>query len=52
MRAQRPRVTAERPLSPQEFERMLQRAEKFQKLYQSRLLESAPSTRKKPASAA
>jgi hypothetical protein len=52
VRIERPQVDVERPISSKEFERLLQRAEKLQKLGAPRMLGKLPPARKRPASAA
>ena len=52
MRTIRRTIAPERVLSPDEFERLLQRAEKFQKLHGPHMLAKALPPRKRRASAA
>jgi len=52
MRTHSPHVAAERSLSPEEFELLLRRAEKFQKLRALQSMSRLLRVRKRPASAA
>ena len=52
MRTTRRTIYPERTLSPDEFERLLQCAEKFQKLHGAHMLIKFRPFRKRPASAA